>query len=254
MTSTGHERQRVVLVEDDEVIREATQLGLERLGYEVCTFGDGLEGLQYVQAASVDMVLLDVMLPTMNGASVCRAIRASSTVPVIMLSARTDPVDMVSGLDSGADDYLAKPFDLEVLDARMRAVMRRSRTTTEVPSSAPAPETDSRRGFPAHGADPQGDILRVGALSVNTASLEVSVGGRTVHLTPTELRILLVLCEEPGTVYSRTKILGSVWGYAWDGDQRIVDVHVQRLRSKVGSSHVETVRGFGYRLVPGDVP
>lgn len=252
MINSGTTRPQVVLVEDDEIIREATQLGLIRLGYDVTTFADGLEGLQYVQATNVDMVLLDVMLPTMNGASVCRALRATSSTPVIMLSARTDAVDMISGLDSGADDYIAKPFDLEVLDARIRAVLRRSRTGA-APETAGTPSTEngSGHGFPATDTDPAGDILRVGALAVNTASLEVSVDGRTIHLTPTELRILLTLCEEPGSVYSRTRILGSVWGYEWDGDQRIVDVHVQRLRGKIGSTHVETVRGFGYRLVAG---
>ncbi|MGL3805733.1 response regulator transcription factor [Paeniglutamicibacter sp. R2-26] len=226
---------RLLMIEDDEVIREATTLGLSRLGYRVEGIGDGLEGLQWLKAQQatdpVDAVLLDVMLPTMNGTQVCRALREFSTVPVIMVSARGDGIDMVNGLDAGADDYLAKPFDLQVLDARLRAVLRRTREPVPAPvAAAEAPQV------PATGLD------------IDPHRLSVTLDGKEVHLTPTEMRILLVLGADPGGVVSRTEILTEVWGHGWDSDHRVIDVHVQRLRRKIGAARVETVRGFGYRL------
>ncbi|WP_313810527.1 response regulator transcription factor [Glutamicibacter sp.] len=224
---------RLFMVEDDEVIREATTIGLERLGYQVDSVDDGLEGLTLLRTMQaedpVDAVLLDVMLPTMNGTQICRELRSFSDVPVIMLSARSDGIDMVTGLDAGADDYLAKPFDLQVLDARIRAVLRRSR-----PAGQPqaAPEASAVQG-----------------LEIDPHRLMISLQGQQIHLTPTEMRILLMLSRDPGVVVSRGEILTEVWGYSWDSDHRIIDVHVQRLRRKIGAERVETVRGFGYRLL-----
>lgn len=219
---------QIFMIEDDEVIREATSIGLQRLGYVVEGSGDGLEGLERLRTlqatAPVDAVLLDVMLPTMNGTQVCRALREFSDVPVIMISARGEGLDMVTGLDAGADDYLAKPFDLQVLDARLRAVLRRA----NIQHSAPVSGQEGLR------VDPQ--------------RLVVAVNGRQVHLTPTEMKILLLLNQEPGLVVSRSEILTEVWGYTWDGDHRIIDVHIQRLRRKIGGNQIETVRGFGYRI------
>ncbi|GAA1495048.1 response regulator transcription factor [Paeniglutamicibacter kerguelensis] len=225
---------RLLMIEDDEVIREATTLGLSRLGYLVEGVGDGLEGLERLKAQQttnpVDAVLLDVMLPTMNGTQVCRALRRFSRVPVIMVSARGDGIDMVNGLDAGADDYLAKPFDLQVLDARLRAVLRRTRELIPAPIEAESPKT------PGNGLD------------IDPHRLSVTLDGQVVHLTPTEMRILLILSQDPGSVVSRTEILTEVWGHGWDSDHRVIDVHVQRLRRKIGAERVETVRGFGYRL------
>ena len=225
---------RVLMIEDDAVIREATSIGLERLGYHVLGAEDGLEGLELFrrlqQEDPVDAVLLDVMLPTMNGTQVCRQLRGFSNVPVIMLSARGEGLDMVTGLDAGADDYLAKPFDLQVLDARLRAVLRRTAMppATAVPREDPAPGTKR--------------------LDIDPHRLVVTLDAREIHLTPTEMRILLMLSEDPGVVVSRSDILSEVWGYSWDADHRVIDVHVQRLRRKIGASRIETVRGFGYRL------
>ncbi len=234
MTNTGI---RVLMVEDDEVIREATGIGLARLGYQVQGVGDGLEALELLRRLQaedpVDAVLLDVMLPTMNGTQVCQQLRGFSSVPVIMLSARGEGIDMVTGLDAGADDYLAKPFDLQVLDARLRAVLRRSQRSAQ----PPAPKASE----PAHAP----------GLSIDPHRLVVSLEGRQIHLTPTEMRILLMLDREPGMVVSRTEILTEVWGYSWDADHRVIDVHMQRLRRKVGAERIETVRGFGYRLAGG---
>lgn len=220
--------RRVVLVEDDPVIREATQIGLERFGYEVDTYEDGLLGLRAVLAAVPDVVLLDVMLPSLSGASVCREIRAVSTVPVLVLSARSDDVDVVQALDAGADDYLVKPFDLEVLAARIRAVTRRSAA--------------------ADGMVDEAGIRQLGPLRVDEHRLVVMRDGADLRLTPTELRLLLVLADQRGKVLGREQILERVWGASWDGETRLVDVHVQRLRKKVGEDVVATVRGFGYRL------
>ncbi|ALD65820.1 transcriptional regulator [Arthrobacter sp. LS16] len=222
------------MIEDDAVIREATSIGLERLGYHVLGAEDGLEGLELFRRLQeedpVDAVLLDVMLPTMNGTQVCRQLRGFSNVPVIMLSARGEGLDMVTGLDAGADDYLAKPFDLQVLDARLRAVLRR----TAMPQANTV----------AHG-EPVPDAK---GLDIDPHRLVVTLDAREIHLTPTEMKILLMLSEDPGVVVSRSDILSEVWGYTWDADHRVIDVHVQRLRRKIGASRIETVRGFGYRL------
>ena len=343
----------IVLVEDDEVIRETTQISLERFGYTVTAFEDGREGYEFVTANGADAVLLDLMLPTMNGASITRAIRERSTVPIIVISARSDPIDIVQSLEAGADDYLTKPFDMQVLNARIRAVVRRFITAgtgsmgySPAPVAAhtvreaaigpggriigggelpevlgPTPGFDSREPVdtgplplqqdPAHAsgqwpaatgtataaagpesvpeAAPTADVpwssppgpagppapatpaphpvtgpqaavpepasaspavrrLQLGSLTIDTGRLTVEINDEEVHLTPTELRILMLLTEEPGNVYSREKMAYTVWGYQWAGDSRVVDVHIQRLRKKIGSSRIETVRGFGYRF------
>ncbi|MGC2942009.1 MULTISPECIES: response regulator transcription factor [unclassified Brevibacterium] len=317
----------IVLVEDDEVIRETTQIGLERFDYTVSAFADGREGYEFVSANGADVLLLDLMLPTMNGASICRAVRERSTIPIIIISARSDAIDIVQALEAGADDYLTKPFDMQVLNARIRAVVRRFITTgtdrfgyspaldadehhetvigpggmvtgdgiPEVLGASPgmdtrdrlraqlesddtylgaggkfttAPEADDDEeaiggpGVPprpsssptvapeASGSD--GGLgpfrTRLGSLVLDTGRLTVEVDGEEVHLTPTELRVLLLLTEQPEHVYSREKIAFTVWGYEWAGDSRVVDVHIQRLRKKIGANMIETVRGFGYRF------
>lgn len=307
----------IVLVEDDEVIRETTQISLERFGYTVSTFDDGRDGYEFVVSNGADVVLLDLMLPTMNGASICRAIRERSTVPIIVISARSEPIDIVQALEAGADDYLTKPFDMQVLNARIRAVVRRFITAgtgqmgyspdeigppasgaevvgpagtvdprgipevlgpspglTNPPNydqhyhargraasggndTLPIPETGDRVAAAVHSAvsHPEGHHAehttyqtKLGSLVLDTGRLTVMVNDEEIHLTPTELRILLLLTEEPGHVYSREKIAYTVWGYEWAGDSRVVDVHIQRLRKKIGAQMIETVRGFGYRF------
>ena len=217
---------RVLLVEDDDVIREATQLALERNGFTVDVAADGLTGLDIFRAREPDVALLDIMLPGMNGVSLCRQIREESPTPVIMMSARADPVDVVLGLEAGADDYVTKPFDSTVLVARIRAVVRRM----------------TRAAAPAQTGNAFGD------LEVDRDALEVRLKGEPVELTPTELRLLLCFVDSPGTVLTRDVLLEQVWDYQWGGDSRVVDVHVQRLRAKIGQDLIETVRGFGYKL------
>ncbi|MFD5035311.1 two-component system response regulator CseB [Streptomyces sp. NPDC058220] len=223
----------VLFVEDDDVIREATQLALERDGFVVTAMPDGLSGLEAFRADQPDIALLDVMVPGLDGVSLCRRIRDESTVPVIMLSARADSIDVVLGLEAGADDYVTKPFDGAVLVARIRAVLRRFGHAGE-PGGQDGPD---ERG-----------VLSFGDLEIDTEGMEVRRGGAPVSLTPTEMRLLLEFSSAPGTVLSRDKLLERVWDYGWGGDTRVVDVHVQRLRTKIGQDRIDTVRGFGYKL------
>ncbi|CAM5693190.1 DNA-binding response regulator OS=Streptomyces alboniger OX=132473 GN=CP975_19860 PE=4 SV=1 [Streptomyces alboniger] len=233
------EQTHVLFVEDDDVIREATQLALERDGFAVTAMPDGLSGLEAFRADQPDIALLDVMVPGLDGVSLCRRIRDESTVPVIMLSARADSIDVVLGLEAGADDYVTKPFDGAVLVARIRAVLRRFGHASGPGSSGPGSDG---------GSAADGGVLHFGDLEIDTEGMEVRKGGAPVGLTPTEMRLLLEFSSAPGTVLSRDKLLERVWDYGWGGDTRVVDVHVQRLRTKVGQDRIETVRGFGYKL------
>ncbi|MDI3388894.1 response regulator transcription factor [Streptomyces sp. B-S-A8] len=240
------EQTHVLFVEDDDVIREATQLALERDGFVVTAMPDGLSGLDAFRSDRPDIALLDVMVPGLDGVSLCRRIRDESTVPVIMLSARADSIDVVLGLEAGADDYVTKPFDGAVLVARIRAVLRRF-------GHAGGPGHGSGHGSGGGAADEgagqvNGGVLVFGDLEVDTEGMEVRRGGAHVALTPTEMRLLLEFSAAPGTVLSRDKLLERVWDYGWGGDTRVVDVHVQRLRTKIGQDRIETVRGFGYKL------
>ncbi|WP_405491648.1 two-component system response regulator CseB [Streptomyces sp. NBC_00096] len=228
----------VLFVEDDDVIREATTLALERDGFVVTAMPDGLSGLESFRADRPDIALLDVMVPGMDGVSLCRRIRDESTVPVIMLSARADSIDVVLGLEAGADDYVTKPFDGSVLVARIRAVLRRF-------GHAGGPQGNGGGEDDASG---ERGVLVFGDLEVDTEGMEVHKAGAAVALTPTEMRLLLEFSTSPGTVLSRDRLLERVWDYDWGGDTRVVDVHVQRLRTKIGQDRIETVRGFGYKL------
>jgi DNA-binding response OmpR family regulator len=222
------EQHTILLVEDDATIREMTQLSLERDGFVVDTAADGPAGLDAFRAGSPDLVLLDVMLPGLDGVSVCRAIRESSVVPVVMLTARTDAVDVVLGLEAGADDYVTKPFEPPILAARLRAVLRRATRLAD------------------------GGRLRFGDLEIDPKGMVVTRDGLVLSLTPTEYRLLLELAENVGIVLTREQLLENVWGYVWSGDTRLVDMHVRRLRGKIGADAIETVRGAGYKLVrPG---
>ncbi|MEE1930399.1 two-component system response regulator CseB [Streptomyces sp. TRM 70351] len=228
----------VLFVEDDDVIREALQLSLERDGFAVTAVPDGLAGLAAFRADQPDVALLDVMVPGLDGVSLCRRIRDESTVPVIMLSARADAIDVVLGLEAGADDYVTKPFDGAVLVARIRAVLRRFQHSRALDGTGPAEAAGT----------PPGGVLRFGDLEVDTDGMEVRRAGAPVPLTPTEMRLLLEFSAAPGSVLSRDRLLERVWDYGWGGDTRVVDVHVQRLRAKIGQDRIETVRGFGYKF------
>ena len=224
--------EHVLLVEDDPSIREITALGLSAAGFRVAVCGDGREGLARQRAEGFDLVLLDVMLPSLDGFEVCREIRKQSRVPIVMLTARTDTVDVVVGLESGADDYVAKPFEMPELIARVRAVLRRS------------------------GAEPEETRIILGDVEIDPAGFAAKKGGRDLALTATEFRLLLELARRPGQVFTRELLLERVWNYDYLGDSRLVDVAVQRLRGKVEDdpAHprlITTIRGVGYRLERG---
>jgi len=221
--------ERVLLVEDDSSIREIVSIGLKAAGFRVSTCGDGREGLSMVRADGYDVVILDVMLPSLDGFEVCRQIRAFSRVPIVMLTARTDTIDVVVGLESGADDYVKKPFELPEIVARVRAVLRRG---SRQPESAP---------------------IVVGDLEIDPAGFTVRKGGADVALTATEFRLLLELASRPGQVFTRELLVRRVWDYEYLGDAHLVDVAIQRLRAKVEYDSarprlITTVRGVGYRL------
>ncbi|SEB94911.1 two-component system response regulator CseB [Streptomyces melanosporofaciens] len=244
----------VLLVEDDEVIRRSVAMALERYGYRVSTAGDGLTGLELFRAGGHDLLLLDVMLPGLDGIGLCRRIRETSMDPILMMSARGDDLDVISGLEAGADDYVVKPVDTAVLVARIRSLLRRA---TYPPATCPpvAASADPAAPAAAGSAGPQpgprhhhGARLRFGDLTIDTGGLEVFLAGEPIALAPTELRLLLEFAAHPGIVLDRETLLRDVWDYDWDGDSRVVDLCVQRLRKKIGTGRIETVRGFGYKL------
>jgi len=220
---------RVLLVEDDPSIRESTALGLERGGFVVVPVADGDAALARFRSEPFDVVVLDLMLPAVDGFEVCRRIRHDSMVPIVMLTAKGDPTDVVAGLELGADDYVTKPFDMAILAARIRAVMRRT--------------TNNMRD----------QVTRVGDLEIDERAFVVRRAGEEVRLTHTEFRLLAELASRPGQVFTRDLLLETVWGYDYLGDSRLVDVAVQRLRAKVEGdpghpTRIATVRGVGYRL------
>ncbi|HEX6420706.1 MAG TPA: response regulator transcription factor [Acidimicrobiales bacterium] len=221
---------RILCVEDDERIRTAVKLALEDEGWSVEEADTGEEALNAFQRQPSDVVLIDIMLPGIDGFDVCRAIRRVSDVPIVMVTARADTHDVVAGLEAGADDYLTKPFAPKELSARIRALLRRVRSS-----------------------DAGSMHLRFGDLEVIPDEGVVRRGGEEIHLTKTEFRLLVELASSPGRVFNRETLLERVWGYGYFGDGRLVDVHVRRLRTKVEADpanprHVVTVRGLGYKL------
>jgi two-component system, OmpR family, response regulator MtrA len=222
--------ERLLLIEDDASIREIVSIGLKAAGFRVVTAIDGQQGLASARSGGFDAVILDVMLPSLDGFEVCREIRKFSRIPIVMLTARTDLIDVVVGLESGADDYVKKPFELPELTARLRAVLRRA--------AAPAGE-DS--------------LIAVGRLEIDPAGFTVRRDGAELTLTATEFRLLVELARRPGQVFTRELLLQRVWDYEYLGDSHLVDVAIQRLRAKVEDdpAHpvlIKTVRGVGYRL------
>ncbi|WP_382466474.1 response regulator [Streptomyces noursei] len=230
---------RVLLIEDDPAVQKGVTLALKRRGHEVEVAASGETGLLTLERHRPDLVLLDLMLPGMSGLGVCRRIRESKQIPIIILSARGDEIDMVVGLEAGADDYIIKPASGEIIEARMKAVLRRVAPAQDSPAVTPT----------TTGAEHHGD------LTVDRASLVVSKHGAELVLAPSELKLLLFLTATPGQVYSRHQLLEQVWEHSFYGDVRLVDACVMRLRAKIEDDprkpvYVQTVRGFGYRFGP----
>jgi DNA-binding response OmpR family regulator len=221
--------EHVLLVEDDASIREVATLGLEQSGLRVTAVGDGREGLDRFRQGGVDLVVLDVMLPSLDGFEVLREIRHDSQTPVVMLTARSELHDVVVGLELGADDYVTKPFELPELVARVKAVLRRS------------------------AADAGDRVISTDGLEIDPAGFTVRRHGEELQLTATEFRLLLELARRPKQVFTRELLLELVWNYDYLGDSRLVDAAVQRLRAKIEDDPKEpklirTVRGVGYRF------
>jgi len=218
---------RILVVDDEPHIIELARMYLEREGYQVEGVGTGGEALSRLNSFGPDLVILDLMLPDIDGFEVCRQIRSKSDVPVLMLTARKEDVDKIVGLELGADDYSTKPFNPRELVARVRAILRRYQA-----------------GLKA------GDILEVGDLRIDLSRHEVSVGEDMIKLRTKEFALLAALAQNLGIVLTREKLLEMVWGYDYYGETRTVDVHINHLRDRIGASNaaIETIRGTGYRM------
>jgi two-component system response regulator MtrA len=219
---------RILFVEDDDAVRETASLLLEAAGLEVTGEGDGLAALDRLRAEGADLVILDLMLPSVGGFDICREIRRRSMVPILMLTARSSTADLVAGLELGADDYLTKPFEPSELVARVRALLRRT-----------------------SGGDDE--VVSARRLRIDPAAFRVEKDGEEVSLSATEFRLLLELARHPGQVFTREVLLDRVWNYDYLGDSRLVDMAIKRLRDKVEDdpsepSAIRTVRGVGYRF------
>jgi two-component system response regulator MtrA len=221
---------KILIVEDDDALRETLEIGLRSNGFDVCLAATGLEAIPVFEKNKPDLVLLDLMLPGKNGIEICHELRQSSGVPIIMLTARTDDNDMIRGLEAGADDYVTKPYKIEVLVSRIKARLRPIKQV-------------------------QHTIIKLGPIELDTLSHEVLKHGKKVSLTPLEFKLLLTLASHPNEVFSREMLLEQVWEYTYKADTRLVNVHVQRLRSKIEEDQedpklVLTVRGWGYKAGP----
>ena len=230
--------RKVLIVEDDRTLLEVLQYNLAREGYDVLTAADGFAGLETARSGKPDLVILDVMLPKMDGYEVCRILRQETTVPIMMLTAKTEETDRVVGLEVGADDYVTKPFSMRELMARVRAMLRRTEMMKK--------EAESSAGAPAA-------RFKVGEFEIDAARHKVSRGSMAVDLSRMEFALLEFLARNHGQVFSRDQLLERVWGYDFSGDTRTVDVHVSWLRHKIETDpahpeHLLTVRGVGYKF------
>jgi two-component system, OmpR family, alkaline phosphatase synthesis response regulator PhoP len=231
--------ERVLVVDDEDAILQLVAYNLRRAGFDVVTASNGEDGLALAQNGSFDLVVLDLMLPGIDGADVCKEIRKNSDVPILMLTARGEEIDRVVGFEIGADDYVTKPFSPRELVGRIKAILRRAK-------KEPERETDVSPGY-------EDETLVFGPLTVNFITYEVGLDGVRVELTPTEFQILKVLAQHPGRVFTRDELVDRVMGTDFFGDVRTVDVHIRHLRSKIEPNpseprFIETVRGAGYKF------
>ena len=221
---------KILVVDDEGLLVKGIRFNLQNEGYDVITGSDGLEAVQAVQEQQPDLVVLDVMMPNMDGLTACSKIREFSDIPIIMLTAKTDDMDKLMGFDHGADDYLTKPFNILELKARIKAIMRRTGR----------PEKDR-----------QGKVIEASDLKMDLESRRLFIAGKEINLTAKEFDLLELMALNPGKVYSRENLLNTVWGYEYPGDVRTVDVHIRRLREKIEANpsepkYVHTKWGAGY--------
>ena len=243
-------QKTILIIEDDSNIRELLRLYLEQEGYKIETAQDGLEGLRVFKRIHPDLILLDLMMPVMDGTQVIKEVRAVSKVPVIMLTAKGDTFDKVAGLDLGADDYVTKPFETRELIARIRAVLRRMAeedTETETYSSV-SHKSVLRR----YGDDESPRKLEFDNLVIDKESYTITVKGEKMEIPPKEIELLYFLASSPNRVFTRAQLLDDVWGFDYFGDTRTVDVHIKRLREKLQDVspkwEIKTVWGVGYKF------
>jgi DNA-binding response OmpR family regulator len=225
--------KRILIIDDEPLIVESVSYNLKQEGYEVISAGDGLTGLKLAESENLDLILLDLMLPGMNGMEVCRAIRQKSEIPIIMLTAKEGEIDRVLGLELGADDYVTKPFSMRELLARIKTVLKRI--------NAPVPQTEPSQAIVSH------------ELRIDLLGHEVTIKGQTVNLSGKEYELLRILASHPGQVLTREQLLNLVWGNDFYGDDRTVDVHIRWLREKIEEDpgnplYVLTIRGVGYKF------
>lgn len=215
----------ILIIEDEISIQNIVRAFLEDAGYTVFCAGDGLEGIEIFRKCNPDLVLLDLMLPKIDGFAVCEILRKESRTPIIMLTARDDDASQMKGFDVLADDYIIKPFSMPLVLRRIEAVLRRTEQGIEEPS-----------------------VIRYKEITLDAEKYEVRVENEEVSLTSREFEILKLFLENPGKVFSRESLLDSVWGYEYYGDQKIVNTHIKNIRKKLGVDYIETIRGVGYRI------
>jgi DNA-binding response OmpR family regulator len=228
------DKNSILVVEDDNNLLETLRYNLEKEGYKVFTAADGAAGVDTARLEKPDLVILDVMLPSMSGYEVCRVIRKEMNVPIMMLTARAEETDKIVGLEIGADDYVTKPFSVRELLARVKAMLRRSQMVQAEPAS-------------------EGIVVQAGDIRIDTARHHAEKGHKKLDLTPKEFDLLAFLAKNKGFVFTRDQLLEKVWGYDFAGDTRTVDVHIRWLREKVEADPnepklLQTVRGIGYKL------
>jgi DNA-binding response OmpR family regulator len=228
------DKDKILIVEDDTNLLATLKYNLEKDGYDVITAVDGAEAVETARKIKPDLIVLDVMLPIMNGFEVCRVLRKKMTAPILMLTAKAEEMDKIIGLEIGADDYVTKPFSMRELLARIRAMLRRTKITVSEPREE---ET----------------VLRINKLQIDPARHRASLGEKALDLTPKEFDLLAFLARNKGFVFNREQLLEKVWGYDYAGDTRTVDVHIRWLRQKIEANpqkpeYLITVRGTGYKL------
>ena len=226
--------KKILIVEDDRNLLDTLVYNIKKEGYDVITSMDGEEAVQSARKENPDLIILDIMLPKLNGLEVCRILRKEMTVPVLMLTARNEEVDKIIGLEVGADDYMTKPFSMRELIARIRAMLRRAAMTVTQPDSVDK-------------------TITIGTLEIDTERHRITVSGKELDLSPKEYDLLVFLAVNKGFVFTREQLLEKVWGYEFAGDTRTVDVHIRWLRQKIESDpsrpeKLLTVRGAGYKL------